>query len=138
MENRCELISKQISRDSGVKGIPALALFSSPLNFLLSPSDSPSVLLSLPYTIIPSICFLPNHFPFILQLFFHSLLAVTFSASLFLIPFTVALPFPLSSSGGHALECSFLHETTSAHYLLTTSSNVGGFPNISHGWYQGQ
>lgn len=49
-------------------------------------------------------------------------------------------PTSLSSSGGHALECSFLHKTTSSHYLLTTPQEVmwADFPTLVTDGGQGQ
>lgn len=110
-----------------MKGIPA---FSLPL--LPSPPKLACFSFKLsfnPVHIHPqSICSSYHHFPIISPLFFHFPLLFN--------PFTATSLFP---RGGHALQCSFLHKTTSSHYLLTTTqeSNVGGFPNISHGWHTG-
>ena len=112
--------------------------FSSPQNLPLSPSDSPSIPSSLSPTFILGLSVLhlsiSPQSATLLHSSLHNFHCLPLSLILYLCP-----PPPLSSSGGHALECSFLHKTTSSHYLLTTTQKVmwAAFPNISHGWHTG-
>lgn len=115
VENRCELISKQISWNSGVKGIPSLSLlFASPTCFFLLQTWSfpPSLMHLSSKHLYPLLIFPLFHISFSIAL------PLTVSPSLILFPSPFSLLPSLPPSGGHALGCSLLHKKTSAHYLL--------------------
>lgn len=111
VENRCELISKQISWNSGVKGIPSLSLlFASPTCFFLLQT----------WSFPPPLCIYPQSIYTLSSIFLYFIftLPLTVSPSLILFPSPFSLLPSLPPSGGHALGCSLLHKKTSAHYLL--------------------
>lgn len=115
VENRCELISKQISWNSGVKGIPSLSLlFASPTCFFFLQTRS---FFSLPYAFILKASIPSTHFSSI-SYFFSIALPLTVSPTLIRFPSPFSLLPSLPPSGGHALGCSLLHKKTSSHYLL--------------------
>lgn len=98
MQNRCELISKQISWNSGVKGIPPLSLlFASPTRLFLLQA------LVQVHSFFPPSCVYPESIytpllvsPLSQNLFIYIALTLTVSPSLIFFPGPFPLPLPLT------------------------------------------